>query len=46
MDEFMNENALEIYNDVKPKLMRMFGELFLERANRVLINYPTALDLS
>ncbi|XP_026272218.1 uncharacterized protein LOC113202290 isoform X1 [Frankliniella occidentalis] len=43
MDEFMNENALEIYNDIKPQLMSMLSELFLERANQVLINFPGAL---
>lgn len=45
MDEFMNENALEIYNDVKPKLMKMLSGLFLDMANAVLMSRPAALDL-
>ena len=28
MDEFVNENALEIYNYVKPKFMKILWKLF------------------
>ncbi|XP_034238584.1 uncharacterized protein LOC117643676 isoform X2 [Thrips palmi] len=46
MDEFMNENALEIYNIIKPQIMKIMGGKFLELANQVLMNYPSALDLA
>lgn len=46
MDEFMNENALEIYNIIKPQIMTIMGEKFLELANQVLMNNPKSLDLA
>lgn len=46
MDEFMNENALEIFNIIKPEIMKIMGEKFMELTNQVLLNYPKSLDLA